>query len=217
MPWLIRHNPQYITYLMEWLIELDKELLLYLNSFHNSFFDWLMYTVSAKETWYPLYVIIIGALFYKQKPKYALMALGAVLLTVLIADQGSVKLFKEVFCRLRPSRDPELSGLVHLVKGYTGGKYGFVSSHAANTFGLAMITSLYFNKKWFTWSMFIWAAVVSYSRIYLGVHYPGDIIGGALLGCLGGYVSYKLLTFCSKRFSILPRKKETNKQNTNNI
>jgi undecaprenyl-diphosphatase len=100
---------------------------------------------------------------------------------------------KPYFTRLRPSHEPSLEGLVHLVEGYKGGTYGFASSHAANTFGTAMFLYLLFRikKSWIVW-LFPWAAFVSYTRIYLGVHYPGDIVGGAGVGLLCAWFSFKL-------------------------
>jgi undecaprenyl-diphosphatase len=98
-----------------------------------------------------------------------------------------VLLFKDTFQRLRPCHEPVLEGLVHIVKGKCGGMYGFVSSHAANCFYATVISGLFVRKKWFSISMICWAALISYSRIYLGVHYPGDVICGATFGALVGW------------------------------
>ena len=117
-----------------------------------------------------------------------------------LADQISVKVFKEGFERLRPSHNPEIKDLIHTVKGYRGGQFGFVSSHAANTFAMAFFTSKLFRNRYYSWFIFIWAAVVSYSRIYLGVHYPLDIIGGALLGMLLGYLVFIPYRMFGNRF-----------------
>jgi undecaprenyl-diphosphatase len=119
----------------------------------------------------------------------------AIFVVFAITDLASVHLFKNVFLRLRPCHEPALSGLVHLVNNRCGGSYGFVSSHAANTFGLAIMVLLLFKKlnPWIGYGMVIWAAMVSYSRIYLGVHYPGDILGGALLGSFAAWGVYQIL------------------------
>ncbi len=108
--------------------------------------------------------------------------------------------------RLRPSHDPDISHLVHIVRDRQGGLYGFVSSHAANSFAFATFTFLAISRRWFTILIFSWATVVSYSRIYLGVHYPGDIIAGAALGLLTGTALWYLNCYTLKVFS-RPEKK----------
>jgi undecaprenyl-diphosphatase len=116
----------------------------------------------------------------------------ALIVTIILCDQISSGLFKPFFARLRPSRDPSLTGLVQLVGEYRGGKYGFISSHAANSFGLAMFITLLFKRKALSLFMFVWAFINAYSRIYLGVHYPGDIIGGIVVGTLLAWLVYKI-------------------------
>lgn len=167
--------------MLEKLIDIDKKLFLFLNGFNSSFFDALMLQITHNLIWIPLYLLMIYWLFnlYKWRVVYILLLIG---LTVAICDQVSVKLFKEVFQRLRPSHNEEFSNIIHLVNGRRGGLYGFVSSHAANTFGVATIISFFLNKNYMKYIVFSWALIVSYSRIYLGVHYPFDILGGALLG-----------------------------------
>ncbi|MFO7755913.1 MAG: phosphatase PAP2 family protein, partial [Bacteroidales bacterium] len=128
-----------------------------------------------------------------------LLIIPIIILTVTASDQLSVHAFKEVFQRLRPCHEPELSGLVHTVNNKCGGLYGFVSSHAANSFAVAVLSLGLLRKKWFTAGILFWAALVSYSRVYLGVHYPGDIIGGALLGTLIAYAFLLLYGFLEGR------------------
>jgi undecaprenyl-diphosphatase len=120
----------------------------------------------------------------------------------VFADQITTTGMKPFFKRLRPSRDPALKELVHTVNGYKGGKYGFASSHAANTMGIAFFFWLLFaNRYRWIWILFIWATVVSYSRIYLGVHFPGDILVGMLIGILSGYFCFSLNKKLESRFS----------------
>ncbi len=181
------------------LDRVDTTVFLFLNSLHSAFLDEVMWLVSGRLTWIPLYLAMIVIIIYKQKNR-SVFIIPLLLLAVVITDQISVHCFKEVFERLRPCHDPSLEGLVHIVKGRCGGKYGFVSSHAANTFGLAFLSLLILKLRWYSIMVIAWAVIVSYSRIYLGVHYPGDILGGALLGMLTGYALYYLYLFLERRY-----------------
>jgi undecaprenyl-diphosphatase len=171
--------------MLERLDTFDKNLFLWLNGHNSPFFDRVMWFVSGKIEWLPLYLLIIGYIIYKYHWK-SITILIAVIIAVALADQIAVIAFKNVFHRLRPSQNQEIQNLVHIVKGYRGGLYGFVSNHAANTFSFSVFLSMLLRKTWLSISILFWASVVSYSRIYLGVHYPGDVIGGALLGIIIG-------------------------------
>ena len=185
--------------MLEFLLQLDRTLFLLMNGAHTPWVDPLMTGVSATYTWIPLYALLLALFFRNLSWKYALTAVGAVLLCFLLTDRTSVLLFKSFFCRLRPSHEPTLEGMVHLLEG-RGGLYGFVSSHAANLFGLATLSCLILRKKWLTWSLFVLVSVIGYSRIYVGKHYPFDVICGALLGILIGWIVYKLYQYICSLF-----------------
>ncbi|MCF6240056.1 MAG: phosphatase PAP2 family protein [Bacteroidales bacterium] len=187
--------------MLEKLIEIDTQLFLFLNGIHSPFWDTIMWYTSATATWVPLYALVLFFIFKEYKWKGFVPLIFLVLL-VFAADKISVHAFKNFFERLRPCHNQDIANLVHIIREHCGGQYGFVSSHAANTFAFASFTSLFFRNKKYTWFIFIWAAFVSYSRIYLGVHYPGDIMGGALLGWIIGYLLYQLYIPASKYFRV---------------
>lgn len=185
---------------MEQLLELDRELLLYLNSYHSPWLDTLMMWVTMTEVWIPLYLVLIALIIRTYRKDSWIILLG-VALTILFADQITSQLMKPFFARLRPSQDPALEGIVHIVDGYRGGLYGFASGHAANTFGVAFFcwSTLRAGHKWI-WLVFFWAVLMTYSRIYLGVHYPGDILVGMIVGILCAMASLRFAGFLTSRY-----------------
>jgi len=175
------------------LLQLDRWLFLVINGAYTSWLDPVMTGASTSYTWIPLYVVLLFLFFRYLSWKQALIAIGAALFCFLLTDRISVMVFKDVFCRLRPSHEPTLEGMVHLLEK-RGGLYGFVSSHAANLFGIATLSSLVIRKRWLNWPLFGLVSIVGYSRIYVGKHYPLDVLCGALLGLLIGWLVYKLYT-----------------------
>ena len=188
----------------EFLLELDRNLLLKLNSWHAPWLDSVMVALTNGLNWLPLFLLVIGLMIYKFRWQsiFMLVFIGIV---IFLTDRISAGLIKPWIGRLRPSHEPGLEGYLHLVNGYKGGIYSFVSSHAANAFGVATFLWLILRKhiKWI-WIMFIWAVVFSYTRIYLGVHYPFDILGGVILGAFIGLLVYKLGRAMPKKISPIP-------------
>ena len=153
-----------------------------------------MWTISKPQPWIPLYFILFGAIIYRQRNwKVILLILAGFAVAVGLSDFTCSGILKPLVCRLRPTHEPALDPL-HLVKGYTGGLYGFCSSHAANTMAVALLYSLLFRNKKATAGLMIWVALNCYSRMYLGVHYPSDIIAGLLVGSLWAVVVWLALT-----------------------
>lgn len=205
--------------MFEQLIELDKSLFLILNGFHSPFFDQVMVILSARAPWIPLYVAIALSLFFSfkweisdklPKPKfqiikrsfrYGLIAILGIILTFALTEMVSNQI-KFLVERPRPAYDPIIGAMVRLLE-YKGGLYGFLSNHTANVFGLATLTSLIFKRRYYTVPIYFWAVMVSYSRVYVGKHYPLDIICGAILGILIGWGVYLLIKALLKRFNLI--------------
>ena len=174
------------------LIEFDKEILRFLNGNHLPWLDPVMLVLTETVAWIPLYLFMLYVVIKEYKRDAWIILLGLAL-TILLADQITASLMKPYFGRLRPSQEPSLEEWIHIVNGYKGGKFGFASSHAANTFGAATFFFLWLRniKRWIPW-LFAWAAFMTYTRIYLGVHYPGDIFVGAVVGVCCGWISFKV-------------------------
>ena len=176
----------------------DKDLLLALNGMHSPLWDYSMTLFTLTPAWLVFYATIL-IIIVKKHGKKSLFIFFAIALMILCADQFS-GILKHTVQRLRPSNDPAFSQLVY-VFFRKGGQFGFVSAHAANTFAVATFTSLLFRNRKYTMFIFLWAILISYSRIYLGVHYPGDVVCGAILGVGCAIGIYKLLTYAESRLS----------------
>ena len=191
--------------MLEKLIHIDTQILLAINGWHAPWADRLMWIVSAKETWIPLYLLLVGLLVWRyrkpamtsvkwlQKVPVCVVMIVMIALAVGAADFIASGILKDLVARPRPTRVPELEGMLHLVNGYRSGQYGFVSSHAANTMACGLLFSLIWRKKIATVGLMLWVTVNCYSRMYLGVHYPLDILGGLMVGVLMAVVAYQVL------------------------
>lgn len=186
-----------------WLSDIDARLLLIVNGAHSPFFDSVMWCISGRWICVPFYAVLAYLLFRRMSWKRASICLVTIGLIILAADQTCATLIRPEIGRLRPANlNNPLSSFVHVVNGYRGGRYGFPSCHAANTFALAVFMSLVIRHKWFTVMMFSWAFIVSYSRMYLGVHYFGDLFCGATIGSLFAVLFYYLQNYLFKRLNI---------------
>ena len=179
------------------ILEWDKELFLFLNGFHNDFWDTIMLMITRKETWFPFYGIILWY-FIKNYRSKAILIVVAIALLILASDQLS-GLLKITIQRFRPVYEPTIEHLVHNVLR-KGGRYGFVSAHAANSVAILVFTSRIFKRRSYYILLLIWTLAFCYSRIYSGVHYPLDLAGGALLGWGVGVLVYKLMMFVENHF-----------------
>ena len=176
--------------MIETILQFDSDLFLRLNGMYTDWWDTAMLFITRKETWIPVYIILMVVIFrnYGNKGWIVIIFL---LLGVLACDQFS-SLIKEVTHRLRPGYDPAVQQLTHIVLK-RGGQYGFVSSHASNTFFLFTFTGLIFRNRLSFWTFFCWALLVSWSRIYTGAHFPLDVVGGWITGITIGMIFYKLV------------------------
>lgn len=185
---------------MEMILQLDRELFQFLNGIHSPFWDVIMYWISNKYFWIPLYALLIF-LIAKNYQKKSWLILLTVILTIVITDQGS-NLFKKNVKRYRPCREEaQLNPPSRILADYHCSKYGFFSAHAANTFATAFLISFLlspFYKRIF-YFLLPWAVLNAYSRIYLGVHYPLDVICGAIFGTLLAFLAIKI----SKKYNLL--------------
>ncbi|WP_276495912.1 phosphatase PAP2 family protein [Pontibacter litorisediminis] len=187
--------------MVEALEQLDKEVFVYLNNMHSPFWDVIMVFVSEKLVWIPFYLGLIGYLVWRYR-RQSIPMLLMVIIAIGLADFIASGLMKPYFMRLRPCHDPTLAEVINIVEG-CGGKYGFISSHAANTFALAVFFNLILSDRYLIFKVVLvaWAVVVTYSRIYLGVHFPADVILGALLGSVLAFLASLAYSKLLQRYS----------------
>ncbi len=188
-----------LTTFIESILDADTKLFLSINSMHNSFWDVFMPLYSSKFVWCFFYFSILYLIARNYSLKVTLTWLLAVVLVITICDQVTASLIRPMVARLRPSNlENPISNTVHIVNGYRGGSYSFPSAHAANSWGLALFVVLLFRKRWLSLTVILWAVVTCYSRMYLGVHYFGDLFIGMIIGCLGATFVYYMLMWIAK-------------------
>ena len=177
----------------------DQWLLLKINQSNNPFFDELMWGISSPYFGIPFYLLFAYGFYRSFGLKEAVVICGLIALTVGISDLTAKYCFKDVFERYRPTHHLILMEQLHLVNDYKGGTFGFISSHASNMFSIGIWVILLLRKKikWLVWLVLLWALLIGYSRVYLGVHYPSDVLVGSLVGSLIAGILYYL----SKQFN----------------
>jgi undecaprenyl-diphosphatase len=183
---------------IEGLLPLERDLFFALNGSDSVFLDNVMWTLSGRFVWIPLFLFIIFILFYKTPLKLGLLVTFILILVFVASDQVSSSLFKPLFERFRPTHHPDFMNQVDIINGYRGGRFGFISGHATNSFGLTVFLSLLFKYRWFTAIALFWATLNSYTRIYLGVHFISDIIAGIIVGSLLAIIFYSVLILVKK-------------------
>ena len=188
-----------VNELVQSLAEADQSAFLFLNGFHNLFWDYFMTTFTGKFIWIPMYASILFVLLRNYHWRTVLFCVIAIALTITFADQVCATIIRPIVERPRPANlASPIVDLVHIVNDRRGGAYGFPSCHASNSFGLAFFLILLFRKQWLSLFICCWAIVNCYTRIYLGLHYPGDLLVGMLIGGVGACIMYGLLRLVSK-------------------
>ena len=175
----------------QWLVEGDSSILLAVNGMHSSYFDTFMWLCSRKFEWIPFYLSILYVLFRNFNWRVVLYSLVAMGVILLLTDAVSSHFIRPVVARLRPSNlENPISEMIHIVDNHRGGRYGFPSSHASNSWGFVFFVGLLLRRRVLTTFLACWALLLCYSRLYLGVHYPGDLLAGMMLGAVVASLVY---------------------------
>lgn len=185
--------------MLEKILQYEEDLFLLINGSYSYFMDCVMWLFSGGIIWIPIAIFLLTAIVYKKKWQVWLPVLIAIIILFVCCDQFSSAVCKPYFARLRPTHYPGIEEYVRTLYGYSGGKYGFISGHATNSFGFAMFSSLLFRNRYYSIVIYVWAFILSYSRIYLGVHFISDVMAGAMAGCIIGALVYVLYRFYQRK------------------
>ena len=182
--------------MLDFFTDLDTQLMLFLNGWHTPYLDNFMWLYSSKWVWLPFYAAFVFVILRNFKWRVSALIFVAVFLTIFFADQITATLLRPMFHRLRPCNlDNPLSQFIHVVANDRGGAYGFPSAHAANALGFVFFFHYLFRRSWLSLLLFAWALMMCYTRIYLGRHYPGDLLVGAMVGFVSASISYCALRY----------------------
>jgi len=188
--------------MLEKILPYEENLFFLINHTHSYFLDCAIWLYSGYKVWIPLYLFLVFVLIYKKNWQEWLPVIIAFLLLFTICDQFSSHLIKPWVARYRPTHYPGIMEHVRTLYDYTGGNYGFISGHATNSFGFATLSALLFRKRYYTIIIFIWAAIMAYSRIYLGVHFISDIVAGGVSGIIIGYIVFRFYIELANKIKI---------------
>ena len=192
--------------MLERELQWERNLFFFLNGSDSTFWDSFFYFYSYKWTWIPFYLCFLFVFIYRKTGaefkndwKNIVWTILTVVAVVVLCDQISSGICKPLFQRFRPTHHPDFQDLVKIVFDKRGDQYGFISGHAANSFGFATLTALLFRNRLLTVALFLYASLTAYSRIYLGLHFISDVVVGALAGMLIGYAGYRIYRWKAKK------------------
>lgn len=183
------------------ILSLDTQLTLLINGSDSAFIDGIAWYATRTITWIFMAVVLLYIIIRNSKVPTSIFIIIGLALSVLLADQVASGIFKPLIQRFRPTHDPNLAGLIDTVNGYKGGRYGFFSSHASNTFAIATFVTMLIRNKWVSLTAYSFALINCWTRVYLGVHFVGDILAGIAFGLLSGWLCYQMFCKIDARFT----------------